>query len=1464
MKKLTVILVAGVITAFSGIGFRSEAKKDTDSKRRSDSKRHTEANPHKQFPVPAAANVGQQAMTELSETTKNQLRELILEKASRTVVQQKIDSQLLLGAKIQRQEKLAPTLAAMKVELESDVQGRDEVDISAKVTDNLLETIAREGGEVVNSYPQFKAIRAYLSPQSLEIIAGLSEVRFVHQAAKGVFSQAGSAVSSNPSPAFPQRAENVRKELMKVLPAVVSGEPNATKSDIAPAIGTVTSEGDIAHAANLARSSFGVNGSGVKIGVLSDSVKFLEQSQANGNLPAVTVLPGQSGIGGDSDEGEGTAMLEIIADLAPGAQLFFATANGGPAALAQNILALQAAGCNIIVDDIEYPQEAPFQDDVAARAVNTVTAAGVLYFSAAGNSGNFNDGTSSAWEGDFVDGGQVLKDGVLIGNAHRFAAPNVILNPEFIPPNENQIQLAVLSWSDPLAASTNDYDLYVVNSAGAIVRWSDDTQNGTQDPIEGVPTVSGEQLLIVKFSGANRFLDLNVGRGKLTYQTPGRTKGHSAALNAFSVAAVKARTSYPNAFSGGALNPVEEFSSDGPRRIFFNPDGSAITPGNFSSTGGTVRAKPDIAAADGVSTSVPEFSTFFGTSAAAPHAAAIAALLLSFKPTLTPAQVRTALTSTALDIEASGPDRDSGAGIVMAFQALQSVSSCPGVPIAQNQTVNGTLLTSDCFFVGTTRFVDIYTFTGTAGQQVSISMSSTAFNSFLYLLDPANNTIAQDDNGGGGTNARIPATTGFFTLPSTGTYKIYATSSAASSTGAYSLTFTVSNCSFSLNPTSQIFIASAGSGSFTVGTSSGCSWHAVSNSSWLTTNSSGTGNGTVNYSVAANSGNSRTGIISVGGQNFTVFQSGGNGSGCPSTTLTPGQIVTTTLSTGCVFTGTSRFVNPYTFTGTAGQQIAITMSSTVFDTYLFMDSPTNLTVALDDDGGGGTNSRIPAVAGFFTLPSTGTYTVYATSFSADGTTGSTGSYTIGLFTATTCSYSINPTSQTLGASASSNSFNISTQAGCNWTALSNESWITTSSSGTGSGIINYSISANTRIARTASISVAGLLFIVNQATGIGSTFQFSLGNYAVSEGGGFVNIAITRSNPSGTATVNYATSNGTAKEGKNYVAAIGSMSFGANETSKMFPVLIIDNAFVDGSRIVNLTLTNPTGGTLGAQATAILTIAENDVVLGANPIDTPHPFVQFHYYDFLGRYPDQNGWDFWTNNITGCAPQPSCTEVQRINTSAAYFLSIEFQQTGYLVYKIYKASFGNLTDIPNAPVPIKRQEFLPDTQEIGNGVIVNQGNWQQQLEANKQAFTLEFVQRSRFTSAFPTTMSPAQFVDRLFSNAVVTPTATDRNAAIAEFGLASTSGDVNARSRALRDVAENVTLNAQEFNKAFVLMQYFGYLRRNPYDPPESTLDYSGFNFWLGKLNSFGGNYINAEMVKAFISSAEYRQRFGP
>jgi hypothetical protein len=159
-------------------------------------------------------------------------------------------------------------------------------------------------------------------------------------------------------------------------------------------------------------------------------------------------------------------------------------------------------------------------------------------------------------------------------------------------------------------------------------------------------------------------------------------------------------------------------------------------------------------------------------------------------------------------------------------------------------------------------------------------------------------------------------------------------------------------------------------------------------------------------------------------------------------------------------------------------------------------------------------------------------------------------------------------------------------------------------------------------------------------------------------------------------------------------------------------------------------------------------------------------------------------------------------------------------------------------------------------------VIVGLAGWQTVLENNKQAYANAFVQRGQFTSAFPTSMSPATFVDTLFANAGVTPANADRTAALNEFGGATTTTDVAARARSLRRIAENTTFANQEFNRAFVLMQYFGYLRRNPNDAPDGNFD--GYNFWLSKLNQFNGNYIQAEMVKAFLSSIEYRRRFGP
>ena len=260
-----------------------------------------------------------------------------------------------------------------------------------------------------------------------------------------------------------------------------------------------------------------------------------------------------------------------------------------------------------------------------------------------------------------------------------------------------------------------------------------------------------------------------------------------------------------------------------------------------------------------------------------------------------------------------------------------------------------------------------------------------------------------------------------------------------------------------------------------------------------------------------------------------------------------------------------------------------------------------------------------------------------------------------------------------------------------------------------------------------------------------------------------------------------------------------------------------------------------------------------------NPIDDPGFFVRQHYFDFLSRNPDPDGQFFWMLEITSCGGNETCIEARRINDSGAFFLSIEFQETSYLLYRTFKAAYGNR---PNAPVPININQFWDERWKLQGGVIVNQPGWQQILEKNKQRFFNEFASSLRFNSAYPGSMTPAEFVDGLFSNAGVNPSSDERLAAINEFGGAALASEFPARVRALRRIAENPTLAAQEFNRAFVLMQYFGYLLRNPNDAPDGNFD--GYNFWLEKLNQFHGDFKGAEMVKAFLSSAEYRHRFGP
>jgi hypothetical protein len=189
------------------------------------------------------------------------------------------------------------------------------------------------------------------------------------------------------------------------------------------------------------------------------------------------------------------------------------------------------------------------------------------------------------------------------------------------------------------------------------------------------------------------------------------------------------------------------------------------------------------------------------------------------------------------------------------------------------------------------------------------------------------------------------------------------------------------------------------------------------------------------------------------------------------------------------------------------------------------------------------------------------------------------------------------------------------------------------------------------------------------------------------------------------------------------------------------------------------------------------------------------------------------------------------------------------------------AGLGDINP-PTVPVPVRYLEFIRDTQKVQDGVVVGQGSWQAQLDVNKQAFALAFVNRPEFLARFPALTSATAFVNGLDANASNVLTSSERSTLITE--LSANPSDAAVRADVLRKVAENVALKQEQFNRAFVLMQYFGYLRRNPNAAPEAGLNFNGFNFWLNKLNSFNGNFMQAEMIKAFIGSSEYRGRFGP
>ncbi|MDQ1590048.1 MAG: hypothetical protein QOG71_675 [Pyrinomonadaceae bacterium] len=812
--------------------------------------------------------------------------------------------------------------------------------------------------------------------------------------------------------------------------------------------------------------------------------------------------------------------------------------------------------------------------------------------------------------------------------------------------------------------------------------------------------------------------------------------------------------------------------------------------------------------------------------------------------------------------------------------SLTAGTTCNLATITFGQTINGTLNAGDCTNPvdedGTP--VDYYTFSGTAGQQIAITLSGTSGNidPYLYLLLPSGDLLADDDNGGGGTAARIPQTAGFGRLPVTGTYTIIVNTVLTSQSGNYNVTLTKA------------------------------------------------------------------------------------ATDCASVPLTLGTAVNGSLANGdCRLLEDSSFIDAYTFTGAANSQIVITMtsSSAGLVPVVFLLAPNGDVLAIDVNNDGDNTARIPGTASF-TLPAAGTYTVLANSFQPNQTgnytlrvvnpsactttlaaagrsvNGSGGQFSVGFttqagcsatassnsgfivvnstvvdangngtvtytvqanatnsqrtgtitvndqtFTVTqdsACTYAIYPTVRPFTQTASTaGRFTVITQNGCPWTATTTAPFITITegaTSTTGTGRVRYTVAANnTNATRTGTITVAGLTHTVTQ-TSAGTTpqVQFS-GNaeFIVNENdpSRAASINVTRTgDTSGATTVDYATLDDTAavpcdpniKNGTenfpqgtayarcDYASTIDTLTFLPGETTRTITVPLINDVFQEGQETFFIGLFNAQGATVGTLDRATVRIQSDDQALPtSNPINQIPFFVRQQYLDFLDREPEAG--EPWTAVLNNC-PQNifSGPEVNsncdRIAVSGAFFGAPEFRIKGLFVFLHYKAAFGSANNPLYVP---EYTDFVRDARRV-SGVTA------EEVFAKRLDFSEDFLARTDVANVFSGT-SNEMFVDRILSNLGIALTSPDsatgetRNSLVA--GL---NANTKSRPQVLRIIVESSEAIAAQFNRAFVAVQYYGYLRRTP-EP-------AGYQ---NNLNALNATNNSRQLINGFLNSIEYRLRFG-
>ena len=735
---------------------------------------------------------------------------------------------------------------------------------------------------------------------------------------------------------------------------------------------------------------------------------------------------------------------------------------------------------------------------------------------------------------------------------------------------------------------------------------------------------------------------------------------------------------------------------------------------------------------------------------------------------------------------------------------------CPTTPLAGN-SANGNLANGDCRSPsrGVEHFADRISFNGTAGQRLSITMNSTGggLDPYMYLIGPDGYFIAQDDDGTGSFNSRIPAGTGFVTLPQTGAYIIEATSFGRGETGSYTVTLTFASCTLSIDPGSFHFPAAGGTSNVTVtvtGSPATCDQYQIradqftNGSTWIsfpvTPVDFVTRTFTLNIAANTSTAGRRSFLIiggggadaDLGGLRIPVTQSG-TGPDCVSTPISFGQTLNGTLSAGDCHSpvrGSGFQADRYTFNASAGQRVTISTNAPIGapDTFLALLGPNGVVLLTDDDSGGNTNSRIPGGNQGLILGLAGTYTIEVTPFTSGGTLGS---YTLTLTT----------------------------------------------------------------------------------DTPVADSAQFSQSSFNVNEATPTVNVTVTRSgNTSSAATVNYATTdnfgvqcnqfNGQASAKCDFNTAGGTLRFAAGETSKNIQLSIVNDGYVEGNETFTLTLSNPTGMSLGTPATATITIVDNDAT-NTNPFDNNPFFVRQQYLDFLLREPDTAGFNDWLNVLNTCGPNQgglgSPIGCDRVHVSSGFFRSTEFGERGYFEYRFYHAALGRRPQFA---------EFMNDLRRLSGFLSPAEE------EAARAAFVADFMQKPEFTALYAgltTAGNAAQFIAKLEQTAGVTLPASNTTlpGQPPQFGRQElinkmASGEFTA-AQTLRAFIEQKVVFDAFFFRAFVAMQYFGYLLRDPED--------AGYNDWVDVLTNGRGAIPPGDfrhLIFGFVWSVEYRQRFGP